>query len=639
MVRQATETAVSASISTPVCPATFTSAVTLTPGSASSMAQSTITLDSSSGWQSGMSSWVRFAAKMPASRAVPSTSPFLASPSRMRRTVSGVVTTAPSARATRAVTSFSETSTILAAPVRSTWVRSGTASPEQKPPRGVGHIGLAHQALADEERADANRREPLHVRMAEDAALSDDDAIGGHARRKLFGDGKRSLEGAKIPVVDADELGAEKQRAIELARVVHLGQHVHAEPLRGIGQAARLVIGDARHDDEDAVGAPGPRLVDLVGFEQEILAQRRQARGFAGKPQIFGPALEGRPVGQHREAGRAALGIGAGERRGIEIGADEALRRACLLDLRDERGAVFGEVALDRRPEAARRRRLAGAPLDVLRRDPGFCGLDLEPLIGLDAREHVAHGLFETAISRSSAPLAAPESTACTARSTPSRKVLTFSATISAAAALNTAMSRYGVGRPSSAARSSFALCSGSPPLRSSGRAFLSPTSSGAMVNSRTTPFSSATTWVGPVVVISSRPSEPCTVHTRREPSSFKPCVNGSSQAFEGTPRSWRSTPAGLDRGPSRLKSVRVPNSTRAAATWRIEAWWVWANMKQSPASLRQRLSSAGSRPILTPSAVSTSAAPEREEAARLPCFATGTPQPATIIAAKVEML
>jgi hypothetical protein len=41
----------------------------------------------------------------------------------------------------------------------------------------------------------------------------------------------------------------------------------------------------------------------------------------------------------------------------------------------------------------------------------------------------------------------------------------------------------------------------------------------------------------------------------------------------------------------------------------------------------------------LTPSAASTSAAPEREDAARLPCLATGTPQAATISAAAVEML
>src|SRR6516162_6673968 len=42
---------------------------------------------------------------------------------------------------------------------------------------------------------------------------------------------------------------------------------------------------------------------------------------------------------------------------------------------------------------------------------------------------------------------------------------------------------------------------------------------------------------------------------------------------------------------------------------------------------------------MLTPSARSTSAEPEYEESARLPCLATGTPQPATTSALAVEML
>ena len=57
------------------------------------------------------------------------------------------------------------------------------------------------------------------------------------------------------------------------------------------------------------------------------------------------------------------------------------------------------------------------------------------------------------------------------------------------------------------------------------------------------------------------------------------------------------------------------------------------------PASRMQRAILSGVRSILTPSAVSTSAAPEREDSARLPCLAIGTPAPATMSAAQVEML
>ncbi len=51
--------------------------------------------------------------------------------------------------------------------------------------------------------------------------------------------------------------------------------------------------------------------------------------------------------------------------------------------------------------------------------------------------------------------------------------------------------------------------------------------------------------------------------------------------------------------------------------------------MKPMPASLMQQEICSGARSMRTPSAVSTSAAPESEDAARLPCLATGTPAPA----------
>src|SRR5207253_2571039 len=57
------------------------------------------------------------------------------------------------------------------------------------------------------------------------------------------------------------------------------------------------------------------------------------------------------------------------------------------------------------------------------------------------------------------------------------------------------------------------------------------------------------------------------------------------------------------------------------------------------PTSHRQRRTISISQSILTPSAAKTSAAPDFDEKARLPCFATGTPQPATTSALAGEML
>ena len=61
--------------------------------------------------------------------------------------------------------------------------------------------------------------------------------------------------------------------------------------------------------------------------------------------------------------------------------------------------------------------------------------------------------------------------------------------------------------------------------------------------------------------------------------------------------------------------------------------------MKPTPASRMQWPIASGVMSILTPSAVSTSAAPVCEDRPRLPCLATGTPAPAITKAEAVEML
>src|SRR4029453_13191003 len=218
MVRQATDTAVSASISTPVGPVTLTVARTMQPGSFLSGVMSSVTLDSASGWHSGISSDVRLAAMMPAIRAAPSTSPFLALPETIRSSVALVMTTRPSATAVRSVAALAETSTIRASPDASIWVRAapplealclkplsaiGLAGPGGA--RAVGtrqqragrrrHIGLPHQAFADQEGRHADAFEPGEVRRRKDAAFADHQAIARDQRRQRLAGRQRGLEG------------------------------------------------------------------------------------------------------------------------------------------------------------------------------------------------------------------------------------------------------------------------------------------------------------------------------------------------------------------------------------------------------------------------------------------------------------
>src|ERR1041385_454433 len=343
MVRHATDTAVYASISTPVGPVTFTVARTMQPGSFLSGVMSTATFDSASGWHSGMSSDVRFAAMMPASRAAPSTSPFLALPDRIRSSVALLMTTRPSAIAVRPVAGFAETSTIRASPSSSMWVRTARSfdfaflsAMILARPGGPGRIAageqcagrcrdvrLSHQAFADQKRLHADPRQPREVRRRNNAALADHQAILRNQRRQRLAGFQPGLEAAQVTVVDPDQRRAKFSGAIELIAVMDLDQHVHAmRDCRSLEVARRSVV-ERRHDDQDAVGAVRPRLGYLPGVVHEILAQDRERGGRARRDHEVEMALEGWRVGQHREARRTAGLIGFCQRGRIEIGADQ----------------------------------------------------------------------------------------------------------------------------------------------------------------------------------------------------------------------------------------------------------------------------------------------------------------------------
>src|SRR6188472_738895 len=122
-VSAATAAAVSASISTPVCAVVSAAASIATPWS--STVRSTSTTVSARGWQSGISSPVRFAAWIPAIRATVSASPF--GSVRSRAAVDASMATRPRATARRRETGLAPTSTIRTSPVASsTWESSLT---------------------------------------------------------------------------------------------------------------------------------------------------------------------------------------------------------------------------------------------------------------------------------------------------------------------------------------------------------------------------------------------------------------------------------------------------------------------------------------------------------------------------------
>ena len=64
-------------------------------------------------------------------------------------------------------------------------------------------------------------------------------------------------------------------------------------------------------DQQHRVGAGRARLVQLVGVDDEVLAQHRQRAAARARAQVLERAAEVRPLGQHRQRDRAAALVGA----------------------------------------------------------------------------------------------------------------------------------------------------------------------------------------------------------------------------------------------------------------------------------------------------------------------------------------
>jgi len=235
---------------------------------------------------------------------------------------------------------------------------------------------------------------------------------------------------------------------------------------------------------------------------------------------------------------------------------------------------------------------------------------------------------------------AAPLSIERAAISAPSAQLAATPAATKPADVLAITISRAAPGAPPSTALAISRLRAASPPLSCPAVATGTPKSPGSKVRRSTAPLAISNTSVGPVVVISSRPSEPCTTKPRRSPSAASAPASNSAVWASGAPTSWASAPAGLVSGPSRLNTVRSFKSARTGCAWRIAVCSAGANKKPIPTSRMARAVSAASSAISIPKDSSRSALPAAVlEIDRLPCLATCTPAPAATNAASVDML
>ena len=91
-----------------------------------------------------------------------------------------------------------------------------------------------------------------------------------------------------------------------------LKQHIHP-PFHGtVFQLGGLCIGDRGENDQDAIGAQGAGLGNLIGIIHKIFAQGGQGTGRARLNQEGFGALKAWRIRQDRQAGSAALFIGLG---------------------------------------------------------------------------------------------------------------------------------------------------------------------------------------------------------------------------------------------------------------------------------------------------------------------------------------
>ena len=224
-------------------------------------------------------------------------------------------------------------------------------------------------------------------------------------------------EVGEVAVVDAEDVGVDVERALELVLVVDLDEDVEIQPARLSVQLVELVVVEHGDDQEDRVRAGRRRLVELVGLEDEVLTQHRQLRGRDRVPQVLERAAEVHALRDDRQRRRATP----------LIGLDDLLHRRALAD---DPGRRRAPLVLGDHGQAGARERLAERPalrplverrLQLLQRRGPAPTLELLPRRLDDPLENVQEGAncCVSATSVSSASAAAPESSACSAARTP----------------------------------------------------------------------------------------------------------------------------------------------------------------------------------------------------------------------------
>ena len=184
----------------------------------------------------------------------------------------------------------------------------GRATSQRRPPGSAARISVSPTSTACTparcERAQLRRprRSPTPRRRSRrrgsspiSAPVRSTSTLKSRRSRLLIADRSRRRAPARA--------AARRGRAPRRARPAR----ARARPRAARASSRRLERGD---DQQHRVGARGARLVQLVGVDDEVLAQQRQRAGRARRAEVRERAAEVRPLGEHRDRDRAAALVG-----------------------------------------------------------------------------------------------------------------------------------------------------------------------------------------------------------------------------------------------------------------------------------------------------------------------------------------
>ena len=152
--------------------------------------------------------------------------------------------------------------------------------------------------------------------------------VGGHGAEVAIVDAEQAVAG----VGEAD-VGADAEQGVD---VVDFDEGGELQLGGEDEQVDELALGETICDEEDGVGAVDAGFVELIGVDDEILAEDGEWDFGADLLEVGQFALEVFPIGETTDGDGAGVVVLAGDGDGVEVFADESGGGAGLFDFGDD---------------------------------------------------------------------------------------------------------------------------------------------------------------------------------------------------------------------------------------------------------------------------------------------------------------